>query len=220
MAKKPAPTWDTWNVEVFGDPYMVWHDGVDWSLVDQAYREDPELMEAMLIEGVEAEAAIAAASIGRLLAAGREVPQALERLQAYNNSPSAPFALRRAETLFNVTGDPAHRTTMLGVLTGAHHWSVRIEAAMAIGNLKPSLEAIVALQSSAASEDRVLRFHSADALLKYPGAGTETPQLFRKLASPGIKGEPTSIDRAGWREVAAKLATNAMRALDTPPASR
>ncbi len=194
----------------------------NWSSIEKAHREDPELVEAMLIEGVAVTAAMAAESIGRLIAAGRKVPEALEHLKAYENPPSASFTLKQAETLFQVTGDPVHRSTMLDVLVGRNHWVFGIDAAMAVGKLEPSLEANDALEISAASEDYLVRYHSADALLKYAGAIADAAQhpFFKKLASPGIKDKPTKKDRAGWHEVAVKLAAKARKTLEAPPATQ
>lgn len=45
--------WTQWRREVFGDPYLVWHDGPDFAVLLAMARSDLEAVGRMLAAGVQ-----------------------------------------------------------------------------------------------------------------------------------------------------------------------
>ena len=115
------PSWEDWRLEVFGDPYLVWHDGADFPALFSAYNDSPGEVDRMLAAGVQQRDPLAAHSICRL-GPDRPVRQALEALAAADVTSHGEFALRRAQALLRLTGDSTHRQTMAAILNGPDHW--------------------------------------------------------------------------------------------------
>lgn len=214
MVAKADPTWNDWRRHIFGDPYLVWHDGPDFQSLVAAHRDDREQVDRMLLAGVAERDSLAAESIGRL-EPEMPVPQALAALIAANVPASGEFALQRARTLLALTGNAAHRDTMLTILGGGDHWGVRINAAIAISRLAPTAEAIDALQHAAADEEYLVRYHSANALLRYAGDSSEIAghRLFGDLATPPNGETATDAHRRAWAHAAQELASEARAVL-------
>ncbi len=45
-------SWADFREETFGDAYMVWHDGPDFTELVERWEADPELVERMLLAGI------------------------------------------------------------------------------------------------------------------------------------------------------------------------
>ncbi len=214
MAEDVRITWRNWRYRVFGDPYLVWHDGPDFRRLYDAYDESAEEVDRMLVVGVAQSDPLAAECIGRL-EPDKAVPRALAALTATGRDPSGEFALRRAQALFALTKDAGYRAAMIQLLEGDDHWGVRIKAAIAIGDLKPTTAAIDALEHAVASKDYLIRYHSANALLRYAGQKADIGQhvLFEAIASPRDSDEPTEANRKAWAEAGEQLSSDARAAL-------
>jgi hypothetical protein len=52
MTAGPVPSWAAYRQEVFGEPYMVWHDGPDFTEIARRFRDDPAAVPAMLRIGI------------------------------------------------------------------------------------------------------------------------------------------------------------------------
>jgi hypothetical protein len=62
--------WARWRRDIFGDPYLVWHDGPDFTALLNAGRSDPETVTRMLAAGVHDGDPLAAQSFTVLSAEG------------------------------------------------------------------------------------------------------------------------------------------------------
>ena len=212
-AAMPRPTdspRQQWRLSVFGDPYMVWHDGPDFNRLEKAYTKDPELVDRMLVAGVAEQDALAAESIGHLEPES-SVPQALAALAAGVVTPSGDYSLRRAETLWALAGDHTHLEAMIAILLGDDHWGVRLDAAIAMAPLQPTSEAIHALQQAVADEEYLVRYHAAESLLSYADREPDIAghDLFESLRMPPAGEEATATIRQAWADAAAELAADA-----------
>jgi hypothetical protein len=69
--------WADHRLEVFGEPYLVWHDGADFDEIAGRYAADPALVLRMLRAGIREGDAVAAA-------AGVRDPEYLVRFHSAN----------------------------------------------------------------------------------------------------------------------------------------
>ncbi|MDJ0497153.1 MAG: hypothetical protein QNJ89_04935 [Acidimicrobiia bacterium] len=214
MADGSDPNWNAWRHEVFGDPYMVWHDGPDFRGLFALCDQDAAQVDRMLRAGVEARDSLAAEAIGQL-EPEMPVPRARAALVTAEVAPAGDFALRRAETLFALTGEVRHREDMVAILTGGDHWGVRLRAAIALGKLQPTAELIDALERGAADVEYLVRYHSANSLLGYAGqtADIANHPLFAAIATPREDRMIEAADSKAWAEAAEELAAAARAAL-------
>ncbi len=70
-----TPTWQDYRLDAFGEPYMVWHDGPDFSAFRQRVAEDPVTAEAVLLEGLAQQDPLAAQAV----AEARFAPEVAQR---------------------------------------------------------------------------------------------------------------------------------------------
>ena len=59
-----------WRREIFGDPYVVWHEGPGFEALVEAARREPGVVERMLRAGLAEGDTVAAQSFGALAEAG------------------------------------------------------------------------------------------------------------------------------------------------------
>lgn len=160
-------TWQQFRQEAFGDPYLVWHDGPDFSALRDRWREDPSAVEALLKEGLAESDPLAAESVGELPA---PVPVALrEALTAAAPAARGDFAICVASALHRLTGDEAWSKPVVDVLLGGDFWSVRLNAAIALGRFAPTVDLIAAAMRGVQADDYLVRYHSANTLLRWAG---------------------------------------------------
>lgn len=199
------PTWARFREEMFGEPYMVWHDGADFTAISERWTTDPDLVERMILRGLEENDSVAADAIGHLELDDEAKARFAERLKA--KAGSGTLAVRVAESLVALTGDQQYAEAAADVLTDVVHWGDKIDAAMALARFAPTERLIAALEAGLQDEDNLVRHHSAESLLRY--AGDEHPDIsghdddFAVL----IADEPR-----GWSALAAKLGGAARKA--------
>jgi hypothetical protein len=56
-------TWGAFRDAVFGDPYLVWHDGPDYAVLRQRWRDEPHAVTQVLVLGLEQHDELAAQAI-------------------------------------------------------------------------------------------------------------------------------------------------------------
>ena len=159
-------TWQEFRQEAFGDPYMVWHDGPDFSALRDRWRDDVAGVTGLLLEGLAESDPLAAESIGELPA---PVPEALVAALTASSTASGDFAICVASALHVITGDESWSKPVVEVLLGGDFWSVRLNAAIALGRFAPSVDLIAAAMLGVQADDYLVRYHSANTLLRWAG---------------------------------------------------
>jgi hypothetical protein len=192
--------WSRWRQEKFGDPYMVWHDGPDFTVMLADARVEPETVVRMLRAGLVEGDSLAAQGFTELAAAGLAPPEAAALLTEEAASARGDLLIRVAQALFALTADPAWADRIVEVLEGDGSEFVRLDAAIALAGFPPSPSLTAAAARAVATDgDYLVRYHASNTLLKYAGHPADIssrPALFNQVA-----GE----DPAGWRAAAEEL---------------
>jgi hypothetical protein len=195
-------TWAQYRFEAFGEPYMVWHDGPDFSEFRSRVSADATLAERMVLQGLAEGDALAAQAI----AEGDFPPEAVTRLvpslrEAVERNKST-YRVRCAEALTRLTGEQSWSAAIVDALRDGPFWGDRLDAAMALGHYEPTVELIAALMVAMEDEEYLVRYHAANSLLRYAGSAediSDDAELFaqianestpatRKLAAAGLAG--------------------------------
>jgi hypothetical protein len=214
-----AAGWHEWRNEVFGDPYLVWHDGPDFQRLLSLAESRPDEVAHMLTAGIEAEDPVAAQAFHALADAGVAPSEAEAVLRAAASTATETFLVRVARALHVLTGDESWSAPVAEVLASKAFWGVRIDAAIALGWFRPTAALIEVLGDGVRDKDYLVRCHSANTLLRYASRAkrlshirdvTDRPTLFAKIVGPD-KGKPTDADHARWREAADQLTTAALK---------
>jgi len=202
------PSWEDFRLNAFGEPYMVWHDGPDFSAIRDQWCAEPGLVERMLLEGLATSDDLAAQAIGELHdIAGDAAPRFEAALRERLPLSSGSRRVRIAESLRAFTGSDEWDTHVGESLDEPNFWSERINAAMALRRAKPTLELIDVLVRGAQDEEYLVRYHSANSLAAW-GKGTaieDRDDLFGDLVS--------EADPDRWAKVAKVLAEEARATL-------
>jgi hypothetical protein len=179
-------SWADFRLEVFGEPYMVWHDGPDFAEFQRRAKADPTAVEQLVLQGLAETDALAAQAMAEAdfpaAARGRMV-RALEDAIDRNKST---FRVRVAESLTRLTGEQHWSDAIIDVLDGGPFWGDRLDAASALGRYEPTVERIAALARGVSDQDFLVRYHSANALLRYAGSTEDVStdsELFAQIAS-------------------------------------
>jgi HEAT repeat protein len=204
-----TPDWRTWRDDVFGDPYLVWHDGPDFRRLLTLPADE---VARMLPSGIAAEDPVAAQAIHALADAGKAPGGAEELLRTAATTATETFLVRVARALHALTGDESWANPIASVLTSNAFWGVRIDAAIALGWFTPTPALIETLGRGVRDEEYLVRCHCANTLLRYASRAkrlshirdvTDRPTLFAKIAS--------NNDPGRWREAAAQLTAAALK---------
>jgi hypothetical protein len=194
-----------WRDGVFGDPYLVWHDGPDFHYLVMTAEDDLDQVSAMLAAGIELKDPLAAQSIAALADAGIAIDGAESLLRAAAGSASGTFLVRLAEALRTLTGDQAWGGQIASVLlAGTADWYPRMDAAIALAGFPPTPDLVRALGQGVCDPEYLVRYHSANALLSYAGRTgqvSDDHDLFGLITS--------DTDQASW-ETAARRLTSAV----------
>lgn len=205
--------WADFRQAVFGDPYMVWHDGADFSALTRLARSEPERVAEMLRAGIGEQDPVAAQSVATLAAEG-VAPQGFQAVLT-GALPAAvgSFRVDVACALAALTGDQAWAREILPVLLGGSFWGERLDAAMALARFTPTPELVDALARAVTDEEYLVRYHASATLLRYAGQGgelTDHPEVFSR-----ITGDEAG-DAAGRYEAAALLTDLVARSISGP----
>lgn len=203
-----ARNWHDWEQAVFGDPYLIWHDGPEFRhLLDVVHRE-PEETARMLAVGLATAAPLAAQSIEFLAKEGLAPDGAVELLRTAATTATDTFLIRVAQALYELTRDQTWATALLPVLAGAGHWGVRLDAAIALADFLPTASLVAALGTAIAQDEEYLvRYHAANTLLRYAGRTEDIADLddiFGLITGPKDS-ESAAAERARRQEAADRL---------------
>lgn len=168
----PTPTWQDYRHDAFGEPYMVWHDGADFSAFRQRMAEDPATAEAVLLEGLAQQDPLAAQAVAEARFAPEVAQRFIPVLTAALPQTGSTFRVSVAQALVELTGEQhwSSEIVLVLVLHNAAAWSDRLDAAIALGHLTPTVALIAALMKGMQDPEYLVRYHSANSLLRYGGA--------------------------------------------------
>jgi len=183
---------------VFGDPYLVWHDGSDLGALVAEHARNPERAERMLRAGVGEHDHVAVESLGALARLGRAPSDAAVLLRAALPSAGGVFRVRTAQVLCELTGADEYVSEVAAVLEGFGHWGDRIDAAMALRALPVTPRSLAALHRGMLDQESLVRHHSGNGLLGLAGKRTD-------LAAHRRFAQVTGEDPAAWRAAADEL---------------
>jgi HEAT repeat protein len=205
--------WVSWRQVVFGDPYLVWHDGPDFTGLIARCRANPAGVWATLQIGLAASDPLAAQSVTALAREGLTPAEAEAALRHALPAAEGAFRVRIAQALGVITDRQEWAEEILPVLAGAGPWGPRIDAATVLAEFTPTPQLVEALAAAVQDEEYLVRYHAADTLLIYSGRVGDVsryPALFRKIMSPRDD-VPDAGDRERWREAARELQRAATR---------
>lgn len=195
-----ASEWDAWRRDVFGEPYLVWHDGADFETVLTIWTDDPDQVHRMLALGLAVQDPLAAQTAGVLARRGHALGDVETQLRARLSHASGTFCVRVAEALFVITGDTALAEPVCAVLANGSFWGDRRDAAIALNAFPSSPSVDAALARGVVDEEYLVRRHSAQTMLILVGKHTtieKLPDIWNLIRS--------ARSRRSWRETADRL---------------
>ena len=161
--------WADYRQESFGDPYLVWHDGPDFTEFQARFAADPELATRMLAAGLAEGDALAAQAPRELSLSPERRAGFVRLLTEALPTAHAGVRLEAGATLFALTGSPEWSAPVVEVLASAEHWGVRIDAAIRLKAFPPTPELVVAVAAGVRDGEYLVRFHCATTLLRWAG---------------------------------------------------
>lgn len=193
-----SDAWREFRREVFGDPYLVWHDGADVGALIAEHERKPERAERMLRAGVGDHDHVAVESLGALARLGRAPSDAAALLRSALPEARGVFRVRTAQVLRELTGADEYVSEVAAVLEGFRHWGDRIDAAMALRTLPITPRSLAALHRGVLDQESLVRHHSANGLRGLAGKRSDiaVDRRFRQV---------TGEDPVAWRVVADEL---------------
>lgn len=202
--------WTQWRNDVFGDPYLVWHEGPEFTELRRRAETAPDDVAAMLAAGIAAADPLAASSIGVLADDGHAPEGAEELLLAAVPGATGTFLVRVAQALHALTGDESWSAPIVSVLMSGEFWGVRIDAAIALAGFTPTTGLIEALGRGVRDDEYLVRYHCATTLRRYAGRKRDVSELtlFEK-----ISGRVDGDEHAARAEAADRLMADALRLL-------
>jgi hypothetical protein len=195
-------TWAEYREEVFGSPYLVWHDGPYFEPIADDFAEDPGYVLAMVRKGILEDDAVAA-QVPREVRASEEQKAALVAMLEEVMPQTQGGTRTEVATSLHALGGAADlaREVVAVLLAEDQHWSVRLDAAQRLALFAPTAELVAAAARGVQAGDYLVRYHSANTLLRWAGRPelvSDDAELFGLL-----------VDDAGaseWAEAADRLA--------------
>ncbi len=200
--------WATYRESAFGEPYLVWHDGPDFYEFRSRFEADPALATAMLAAGIAEGDALAAHTPRELALTDEQRATFVRMLTEALPGANAGVRLEAGASLFALTGSPEWSAPVVEVLGSGVHWGVRIDAAMRLKAFPPTPALVEALAAGVADAEYLVRYHSANTLLRWAGRTEEVSddaELF------GLVVDDAGPDK--WAEAGRRLAS----AVPPPP---
>jgi hypothetical protein len=136
------------------------------------WQERPEHVARTLQLGLSEADPVAAEAIAYLARDGVDVRMLSGRLREALPRAQGTFRVRVAQALFVLTHDQDFAEPIREVLTGYGHWSVKMDAAIALNLFAPTIKAVRALVHGAQHDDYLVRRHSSQTLLMLAGRHT------------------------------------------------
>jgi hypothetical protein len=204
MSDVTGEEYAAWERGVFGDPYLVWHDGPDFTRLVAFAHADLPAVGRMLAHGVRSGSPVAAQSYEALAGIGLVPDGAQQVLRAAVPVAQGAFLVVVAEALHALTGDESWAEPIVSVLTARSQFD-RLDAAMALARFTPTARLVEVLARAVADPEYLVRYHAANTLLRYAGVEqsvSDRPEIFQKI---------TDDHPAHWRSAADELSAMARR---------
>jgi hypothetical protein len=207
--------WIQWRDDVFGDPYLVWHEGPEFTELRRRAGTAPDEVARMLTAGIGAGDPLAASSFAVLANDGCAPEGAEALLLAAVPGADGAFLIRAAQALHALTGDESWSAPVVSVLASDEFWGVRIDAAMALVGFAPTAELIASLGRGVCDVEYLVRYHCANTLRRYAGRTRDISdlKLFEKIRGPHDDDDETDAHRAARQKAAEWLMADASRLL-------
>jgi HEAT repeat protein len=192
--------WADFRLASFGEPYVVWHDGPDFTEFQGRFESDPALATTMLAAGLAEGDALAAQAPRELTLSPEQAAGFVRLLTEALPTANAGVRLEAGATLFALTGSPEWSAPVVEVLASDVHWGVRIDAAMRLKAFPPTAALVAAVAEGVRDEEYLVRFHSANTLLRWAGRTddiSDDRRLFELIRSDAT--------RDLWEEAAREL---------------
>lgn len=157
----PSPTINAFYESFFGDPYMAWHDGLDVNSLLALTGEERSKAEKLLLENLEDPRCVT--GLGYI-----QTREALPILREMLPTAGDYQRTRIAAAIWRITRDDSILPEIFGVLKNAATEYDRLDAAVALGDIYTSCVKD-ALLDALADPDYLVRYNSADALLRLHG---------------------------------------------------
>ncbi len=155
-----SPEWDLFMENYYGDPYTMWHDGIDETSVTRLKDEERDRAEDMLIASLEEGSHYGAIGL-RELRSTKALPYLEERLK----SSAGTLAVEIAVALCLIKQTLDYVPYIITALQKSVFWSDRIRAAKALRRF-PTKEVVETLfQVVAKDSDYLVRNHASETIL-------------------------------------------------------
>ncbi len=193
--------WADFRLEVFGEPYMVWHDGPDFDEIARRYAADPAGVLALLELGIGENDSVAAQACRELEPAPEQVPAIVALLEEALPASYGATRTELAASLHALGGSADDMGAEIArVLRSPDHWGVRLDAARRLAAFAPTPDLVAAAADGVRADDYLVRFHSANTLLHWAGRSddiSDDDELFGLLVD--------DAGSEGWARVAERL---------------
>jgi HEAT repeat protein len=177
-ADMPSRQWDYFMENFFGDPYMMWHDGIDARSVCSLEGAERDLAENMLIESMKEGSYWAPMGL-REMRSEKAVPVMKEMLAW----ASGDMLIEIAIALNVIENTTKYYQYILHVLQQSPSPYFRLRAAMKLRDF-PTPEVIEALFDAVSDVDYLVRNHASESLLAIHGLQptiSEHKQIFKLI---------------------------------------
>ncbi|MHA2423636.1 MAG: HEAT repeat domain-containing protein [Candidatus Thorarchaeota archaeon] len=189
----PSREWDYFMENFFGDPYMMWHDGIDPSAANDLKGEERAKAEEMLIESMKEGSYWAPMGL-REIKSQTAIPVMKEMIDDAHGRLMIEIA-HALNTLENTTDFLSY---IIDMLDRHYFWTVRMDAARMLRNYNTP-DVIEALFGSVQDADYLVRNHSSESLLHIhglPASISEYKEIFKEIIVEYDSNDEESIKEA------------------------
>jgi hypothetical protein len=186
----PSPEWNHFMRNFFGDPYEMWHDGIDSTASKRLSGEERVKGEEMLIESMKEGSYWAPMGL-REMGSKKAIPIMKEILDQTHSR----LMIEIAHALNVLEKTTEYLPYIIRVLKDAGFWSSRMDAARMLKNYNTP-EVIEGLYASVQDEDYLVRNHSSESLLHIhglPASISEYKEIFAEIIVDYDKDDEESI---------------------------
>ncbi len=198
-----------WRESIFGNAYLVWHDGPGFDDLAWSFAEAPDQVTAMLAAGLDDNDSLAAESMRELEVDDAQRARFVELLTVALPGATGALQVEIGASLAALTGDESWATEVVTVLDSPDaHWGVRLDAARRLADVAPTPELVEAAARGVCDPEYLVRYHSAATMLGWAGRASTDPSTDEALfALIRFDGRP-----ADWAQAADLLRAEVERA--------
>jgi len=181
---KKSPNWEIFMNEFFErNSYMQWHDGIDPSVLLQLSKEELAEAEDLLIESVKNGGMWPTVGLATIKSK-KAIPVFKEKLK----TSKGVLKIRIADALENIEGAGDYIPILIEELRENPSPYDRLKAAMNLGDYSTNI-VIEALYDALLDSDYLVRYHSANSLLKIHNMRPDNISKYEKIFQNLIESE-------------------------------